>query len=118
MFKFLNKIYKPKKLRTYLGSIGQWHVDQIAMKRYYLVHIENTRQFNTLMSSNEKLDGTITELSKWCSDNDCSYGWDRAFYREGTESWESTDSFIGMQHLFLIARDEQTATLAKLVWCG
>ena len=118
MFKFLNNFCEPKKLRTYLGSVGQWHVDQRAMRRYYIIHIANSKQFNPVMSNNEKSDGTIDELATWCRDNDCSYGWDRTFYREDTKTWESTDGFIGMQNLFIITRDEETATLAKLVWCG
>ena len=117
MFKFLNKFSKPKKLRTYLGGIGQWHVDQIGMSRYYMVNIDNTKQFTVLMSSSEKLDGTISELSEWCKENDCSYGWAQVFWRPQKEAWESTDSHISINQLFIVARDIETATLAKLIWC-
>lgn len=117
MFKFLNKIYKPKKLHTYLGCWGSWHVDQIGMSRYYLVAVDNTDRFKIKRSSWDNTNGSIPELFAWCLDNDCSYGWDVVFGNGDTEPWESTDQIIGIHRLFIVTRDIETATLAKLIWC-
>ena len=109
MFAFIRQLLKPRKLPVYLGSFG-FAIDQFP--RYHIIKIDHYKTFGVFVYSE------IPELYEWCDRNECSYIWDRARWDIRTNRWISSDTNNHLSHLFIITKNVETATLAKLTYCG
>ena len=68
-----------------------------------------------VLVSDEHFDNANCGLHDWCVQNKCQYGCDRVLWDKWVNRWAS-NGIGGRDELFVIAKDADSAILAKLVW--
>ena len=84
------------------------HVHYLDVNRAY-------DEFKHVIKVNENLWPNRDEIDLWCQLNLCYYCYDRVWYDNWRNRWES-NGISGSDELFVLTNNDETAVMAQLRW--
>jgi len=98
----------PSEPLVYLGNF-LFCVDKAYRDGLHVITVDDQHEIHRLS------DVFVSDLYRWCSENNCRFGWDRVLWDSYQQRWVS-NGIGGGDHLFIVTDDPCTATSARLTW--